>query len=178
MAPKLRRLFYRLAYLTIVITFSGYTALSIAEPMSTFAVSKNPVAVWAEGISKASRSILIVEYKFSAKNAVEAVVSARKRGVNVTIILDGFEATKNAKQVAAVQQAGAEVFFWPTDPDGELHAKFTIIDEKVLILGSFNLSKAAVKNNTESYLTSTDPEVVSQSLVEFRNLLTKVIRQP
>lgn len=156
----------------------GIVGMTRAQTGDSFGVVKNPIELWSGEIARAEKSALVATYKFSSKEALEALLAARKRGISVTLLIDGVEAAKSAAQVKKARASGIEIFIWNTEASGEFHAKFTVVDEKILIIGSFNLSKAAAGKNTESFLFTRDSTLVGKAVVAFEGLLNKSEKVP
>lgn len=64
---------------------------------------------------------------------------------------------------------GVEVKLDPR-PDAHMHNKFAIIDDGVLINGSFNWTTQAVRENQENILLTDQVELVQRYLSEFDKL--------
>jgi len=177
MAPGIAQHLRRFLGTFIFLALLSSVDMSLADQKATFGVVKNPIEMWGAEIAVAKSSVQVATYKFSSKEALEALISARARGLKVTLIVDGKEAVKSDKQITKAIKAGIDVFIWDTEQKGELHAKFSVIDQKVLVMGSFNLSKAASKNNTESFLICHDPDLTKSAMTEFQNLLNQTVQQ-
>lgn len=133
-------------------------------------------------IEAARSSISIYMFLFSLRTEAssktlrlaEALVRARARGVAVEVVLDrnlysGDEGTVEGKNIAAysyLQQAGVPVYF--EDPNTLTHAKAVVIDERVLITGSSNWSRAAFDQNNESNLLVRSTETARATLALLR----------
>ncbi len=166
-----------LGTITLYLLISGVNVI-YAEQRDSFGVVKNPIELWAGEIGAAKNNVMIATYKFSSKEALQALAEARARGVGVKLLVDGKEATKSEKQIKKAIQTGINVYIWPTDKLGEFHAKFSIIDEEVLVMGSFNLSKAAADNNTESFIISQDSILIRTATNTFMELIKQTERMP
>lgn len=139
---------------------------------SSFSVGRgSSLELWTKAVIEARDSVLVTTYKFSAPEALQALTQVHHRGVIVRLLLDGKEASAKSSLAAKASQAGLDVTLWPTDRLGELHAKFTVIDGRTLIAGSFNLSRAATEDNTESSLVTRDAKTVRDATVAFLRLV-------
>lgn len=106
-------------------------------------------------IARAQKEILVQAYSFTSAPIAKALVAAHKKGVNVRIILDrsqfknrGFSSAKFFNDY----QLPVMVDFEPNIA----HNKVMIIDDKVVITGSFNFTRAAQEKNTENVLIISD----------------------
>lgn len=101
-------------------------------------------------ISKAKKTILVQAYYITHAKIVKALVDAKDRGVNVQVICDkGVTKNKTQKEILKrFHDAGISVLV-----DGVhqiAHNKVMIIDDEVVITGSFNFTNAAESHNAEN----------------------------
>ncbi|KAJ8318460.1 hypothetical protein KUTeg_003551 [Tegillarca granosa] len=54
-----------------------------------------------------------------------------------------------------------------------MHHKFVVIDNEILINGSFNWTRQAITGNQENLVVMNDPEIVQQFQTEFENMWTE-----
>jgi len=57
-----------------------------------------------------------------------------------------------------------------TNPDAHMHNKFCVIDDKIIITGSFNWTASAVDRNNENLTVLACPDVARQYKSEFNRL--------
>ena len=90
------------------------------------------------------------------------LVEARRRGVEVTVILEGDDAVGRENRTAAgyLDRNGVKVIF----PRGRrvTHAKAVVIDDRYVLIGSHNLSHAALNRNRELSVLLDAPELAAQ----------------
>lgn len=133
-------------------------------------------------LQAASQTIDIIMYEWKwytheAAGGVEkfnlAVQAAARRGVKVRVLMNtesmGQAITKiNANTGQYLSLAGCEVKF------GQIgvatHAKILIIDQRTLILGSHNVSKASFSKNQECSVAITGGEAIRPYIDYFRLL--------
>jgi phosphatidylserine/phosphatidylglycerophosphate/cardiolipin synthase-like enzyme len=53
---------------------------------------------------------------------------------------------------------------------GQMHHKVFIIDEKIVITGSYNFSASAERTNDENMAIFFDPQIAAQYLAEFQRV--------
>lgn len=106
-------------------------------------------AVVAE-IAGAQHSVELQGYSFTSESIATALVQARKRGVDVRLLLDAAATGDERRQAVRVREAGAAV-----DLDGKhglAHNKIILIDHRTLITGSFDFTAEAEEQNAENVL--------------------------
>lgn len=118
-------------------------------------------------IDAAKLSIDIAMYSFTSNEIALALVNAKKRGVPVRIIMDdGRTKNSNSKHAFFLQNNFNQKLVEPT-----MHNKFAIIDEKLLITGSYNWTNSAEKRNFENILfIRNSPELIKQYKTQFEGL--------
>ena len=103
-----------------------------------------------KSIEDAKVSILLLGYSFTSQPITNALISAKKRGVKVRIVLDHSQLSqKSSKEsVDAILKEQIEVRF---DHSVKIaHNKVLIIDGAQTITGSYNWSHSADKKNAEN----------------------------
>jgi len=133
----------------------------------TLSLQENPVQVARAEIDAAAESIDVVVYKFDERVLRKALERAIERGVRVRILADLDEARSKGSEVQRVQRAGARVALWRR---GKLHAKFTIIDGKRVLTGSYNWTASASESNVELLVDLGNPDDVKQFEQAFETL--------
>ncbi len=105
-------------------------------------------------LGNAQSSVLVQAYSFTSAPIAKALVAAHQRGVRVEVILDSSQ--KSDKYSAADFLANMGI---PTRLDGQhaiAHNKVMIIDNRVVITGSFNFTRSAETSNAENLLVIRD----------------------
>lgn len=106
-------------------------------------------------INGAHRQVLVQAFSFTHHKIAEALIAAKRRGVDVKVIADREQTEKIPTSVIArIATAGVPVFL---DADHtSAHSKVMLIDagspETTLITGSFNFTQAAQYKNAENVL--------------------------
>jgi phosphatidylserine/phosphatidylglycerophosphate/cardiolipin synthase-like enzyme len=101
-------------------------------------------------IDQARSEIRVQAYSFTSAPIAEALLKAHKRGIKVEVILD--KSQKTQKYSSSTFLTNARI---PTYIDARhaiAHNKIIIIDQSVVITGSFNFTKAAEDKNAENLL--------------------------
>ena len=141
-------------------TYAQSPSLRVAEPaIGTDTVPVAQIRVYftpgntvetaiAETIAAAQHRILVQAYSFTNPMIVQALADARARGVEVIVVLD--KSNRNQKYSAAdfTSHSGIETLI--DDRHAIAHNKIMIIDEHIVITGSYNFTRAAEKSNAEN----------------------------
>ena len=108
---------------------------------------------------------------------LERLAKAVKRGVKVTAIL---ETTANRSDELNIQnrqtgklleEKGVKVYFDSTHQT--THTKLIVIDERLVLLGSHNLTQAALKYNNEISILLYRPDLAKRA----RDYMLKIIKE-
>jgi phosphatidylserine/phosphatidylglycerophosphate/cardiolipin synthase-like enzyme len=105
-------------------------------------------------INQAKTEILIQAYSFTSKPIARALIQAKKRGVKIIAVLD--KSNRTRKYSAATFLKNMEIPVFIDDKHAIAHNKIMIIDNRVVITGSFNFSMAAETKNAENLLILDD----------------------
>lgn len=102
----------------------------------------------AEVIAAARQRVLVQAYSFTNPLIVQSLAEARSRGVDVIVLLD--KSNRNQKYSAAdfTSHSGIETLI--DDKHAIAHNKVMIIDDQIVITGSYNFTRAAEKSNAEN----------------------------
>ena len=103
-----------------------------------------------KGINAAKQSIHVAAYSFTSKPIAQALLDAKKRGVDVKVVAD--KKSNSGKYSAATYLANNGVPVHLDDNYPIFHHKFMVIDGVSLETGSFNYSAAAANKNAENVL--------------------------
>lgn len=125
-----------------------------------FTPGENCTKEIVQALSHARSSVLVQAYSFTSAPIAKALVDAHKRGVHVEVILDRSQKKQKYSSADFVAHAGI-----PTYIDSEhaiAHNKVMVIDQEIVITGSFNFTKAAQEKNAENLLVIHDKALAAQ----------------
>lgn len=115
-------------------------------------------------INNARKSIRMVAFALADKQVIEGLIDARKRGVDVKVLLDPNKPISytNEKSKRILEAAGVEVRYLAVNVDVEekAHAKAAAFDDDAMVLGSANFTDKGLTVNHEA-----DVEIISKSVV-------------
>jgi phosphatidylserine/phosphatidylglycerophosphate/cardiolipin synthase-like enzyme len=102
------------------------------------------------------------------RQLVTELVTARRRGVDVTVLLEQDDGSRDRineqnRQVAAeLSRGGVKVIF--DSPRTTTHVKAAVIDRRLVFLGSHNLTQSALRHNNELSVLIDSPETAAEVL--------------
>jgi phosphatidylserine/phosphatidylglycerophosphate/cardiolipin synthase-like enzyme len=121
-------------------------------------------------INQAKKEILIQAYSFTSKPIAQALIRAQKRGIRITAVLDKSNRSHKYSAATFLKNVGIPVYI--DDKHAIAHNKIMIIDNRVVITGSFNFTMAAETKNAENLLIFEDmPEITRAYLENFQQHL-------
>lgn len=117
-------------------------------------------------LDKAQVSITLAMAWFTNQVLADKLKEKLEQGLNIEIIIydDGVNANHG------VDLSGFDVVYIRGTRGGIMHNKFCIIDNQVVLQGSYNWSCNAEYRNDETVQISQDPQLATSFSVEFRNL--------
>jgi len=121
-----------------------------------------------QGISQAQKTIDIAMYDLTTREISQELIKAKARGVQIRVFLDKGEGNGKYSKGRYLMDKGIDVRFYAGT--GLMHNKFAVIDNRVLITGSFNWTTSAERKNQENLLIITDENVVKQYSQRFEIL--------
>jgi type IV secretion system protein VirD4 len=138
-----------------VLHFAGAVEAQKMTDGATFEVGfspkRNALEVVMSVIIGAQKELLVAAYSFTSKEIAFALVEAKKRGVDVRILVD--HAQNNDEQggykaVDFLESQGIPVV--RSENYSAMHHKFMVVDELHVQLGSFNYTSSANLRNAET----------------------------
>jgi cardiolipin hydrolase len=119
-------------------------------------------------INEAYTQLDICVFTISDDRISRAIVEAMKNGVEIRIISDNFKVEDTGSDIEDLSRVGIPVKLDTTD--NHMHHKFMIVDNKIVLTGSYNWTRSAALYNQENILSMDDEEVVSKFSNEFEKL--------
>ena len=105
-------------------------------------------------LNQAKSEILLQAYSFTSQPIALALIRAQKRGVKISAVLDKSNRGRKYSAATFLKNMGIPVFI---DANHAIaHNKIMIIDNRVVITGSFNFTKQAENKNAENLLILDD----------------------
>jgi phosphatidylserine/phosphatidylglycerophosphate/cardiolipin synthase-like enzyme len=119
-------------------------------------------------IGAARRSVRFLTFSFTSDPIADAMIERARAGVQVTGVFERQNASGTGSEFGKLRDARIDVL-----EDGNcyiLHHKVIIIDERVVITGSYNFTASAETSNDENLLIIDDPALAQAYVEEFERL--------
>jgi phosphatidylserine/phosphatidylglycerophosphate/cardiolipin synthase-like enzyme len=162
---KLTNITLTIIILTLTLCFS-----SLAKTEVYFSLSDNPQKAIIRNINQAQASINIAMYVFTDKEIAASLVNAQNKGVKVRVYLDRSQIESTYSISRFLVQKGLKTRI--SSNNYIMHNKFAIIDNRILLTGSYNWTFSANNRNDENLMVIDDPEIIEIFQNQFINLWT------
>ncbi len=101
-------------------------------------------------INESQKTLVVAIYSLTNKKIAQALVSAKKRGVDVRVVADKKQNSTSYTAVTFVANEGVPVAL--NDQYGAMHHKMLVVDGLGVSMGSYNYTSAATSRNAEDVL--------------------------
>jgi len=117
-------------------------------------------------LEKTHKTVDIAMFMFTDRRLAYELLKLKKKGINIRIVLDGRSSENRFSKSRFFKNKGINVrcdYSHPSTKYGNImHNKFAIIDNSVLITGSYNWTASAEELNDENILIIKDaPEIIT-----------------
>ena len=161
---------FSLFFIVSVVLFQVLATLKGGDTLSTASADTNatnsptqaevlgvyftPPAGAAQAIVKAidasNKEVLVQAYGFTHNAIAQAIVRAHQRGVKVSVLLD--QKSDHTNRYVVDLFNNAQVTMRQDGNHAIAHNKVMVIDESIVITGSFNFTNSAETRNAENFL--------------------------
>jgi len=168
-------LFISILFLTSCTTtdnsVSSYT-VKVGNGKAYFSPNGNIQKTISDILFSAKKSIDITIYSFSSEDLIYPIIERANEGVKIRIIMDDLQAAhKWSPDERLSKIENIEVVL---DTSNQLmHNKYVIVDDRILITGSYNWSNNAETKNHENIVILTDGNIIKDFNNNFEELWRK-----
>jgi phosphatidylserine/phosphatidylglycerophosphate/cardiolipin synthase-like enzyme len=139
-----------------------------------FAPDDRTSARLQELIRTAQHSIYFLAFSFTSDDLASALIDRHQAGVEIAGVFDDAQYQSNTgTEFDNLKQSGIDV-----RQDGRrynMHHKVIIIDERIVVTGSYNFSRSAEERNDENTLIIHSPEIAAYFLEEFNRIYSQAL---
>lgn len=127
-----------------------------------------PQTIITSYIEAAETTLDIMVYSFTLPSIADAVIAAQDRGVVVRVVLDNQQGSADYSVTDQLLDGGVDVVL--DEQSGLMHNKVMVIDDKVVVTGSYNWSRSATARNRENFLVISVPDIVQKYKENFEEV--------
>lgn len=154
----LKRILFILIF-ALTLAVNGY-AFNVNVDNLCFSPNGGCTDMIVNEINNAKKEVLVQAYSFTSAPIAQAVVNAHKRGVAVDVILDKSQESERYSSATFLKNAGVTTLI--DHKHAIAHNKVIIIDQRIVITGSFNFTKAAEEKNAENAIVIESPQLTAK----------------
>jgi phosphatidylserine/phosphatidylglycerophosphate/cardiolipin synthase-like enzyme len=126
-------------------------------------------AVLLDILNEAQESIYFMAFSFTADPLGEAIRERAESGVTVAGVMDEEQVASNqGTEFDPFRQAGLDVYI--DGNPGQMHHKIMIVDESIVIVGSYNFTNSAESRNDENLMVIYNDQIAAFFIEEFRRV--------
>jgi len=158
-----------LVFLVLILSIT-ISISTLAKTEAYFSLYNNPQKEIIKNINQAEAFINIAMYIFTDREIALPLAKDRERGVKVRLYLEKDQVDYKYSQSRFLVQKGIKTRI--SSNNYIMHHKFAIIDNRLLLTGSYNWTFSANKRNDENLMVIDDPEIIEIFQNQFVNLWT------
>lgn len=139
-----------------------------ASPIEAgFSTDGSSLDLVLQTINGAHKQLRIAAYSFTSKPIAQALLNAKRRGVDVSVVVDKSQETERYTSATFLANAGIPV---RVDHMHAIHHnKFIVSDQITVETGSFNYTDSAARRNAENVIVILgNPVLASSYLAEWQ----------
>ncbi|MFK3707918.1 phospholipase D family protein [Klebsiella sp. NPDC088457] len=156
----------------------GLLSLALCAPVPAICASAIETGFSPEGtalqlvlktIDSAQQEIRLMGYAFTSPEVASALVRAKRRGVDVKVVLDwkaNSEENNKASRAAMNLLVNAGILVRTVSQFKIMHDKVIITDGRNVETGSFNYTRAAARSNSENVLVIRDNPALAETYLQ------------
>lgn len=137
-----------------------------------FSPDDSPRASLLDLISNAQESIYFMAFSFTADPLGEAVLARAEAGVTVAGVMETEQVKSNiGTEFDRFNQAGLDVYL--DGNEGQMHHKVMVIDQNIVVMGSYNFTDSAETRNDENMIVIYNDQIAAEFISEFQRVYAK-----
>ena len=136
----------------LLLLFASIAFASDKSIESAFSPEAGSEALVIKVINSSEKTIRLAAYSFTSPLVVQALLNAKKRGVDVRVVVDDRGNHSKASIAALNLLVNTGIPARTISAYAIHHDKYIVSDESNVQTGSFNYSKAAAKSNSENVI--------------------------
>lgn len=119
-------------------------------------------------LSHAERTIDFMAFTLTSDEIADTLLARASAGVRVRGLLERSQSNAAGSEFTRLQEAGIEILL--DENPGNMHHKVIIVDNEILVTGSYNFTRSAEQHNDENILLVLYGGIAQKYLLEFERL--------
>jgi len=157
--------------LIFILSFIGSSAAAAEDAPCVkvlFSPQDNCAREIVSEIDSAKKQVWAALYFFTSRPLAQALVRAKERGLDVRVCTDVEQPTYEYSKIKFLENKGISIRL--VGAAGIMHNKFCLIDNHIVITGSYNWTNSADLKNDENLLIIRSEDIARIFRKEFENL--------
>lgn len=142
-------------------------------PVEVLLTREESIAAEIDRLIGGSRSSIVAAlYRLNSKRLGRALQEAGERGVSIRLVLDRtkYEETEVTREIVANDRLAFRLAAGRKGRASKMHHKFALVDETIVLTGSYNWTDESEEGNYENLLILREPRVIDVYRAEFDKL--------
>jgi len=142
-------------------------------PVDVLLTREESVAANIDRLIGGSRSSIVAAlYRLNSKRLGRALGEAGERGVSIRLVLDRtkYEETEVTREIVANGRFAFRLTHGRRGRASKMHHKFVLVDESIVLTGSYNWTNESEEDNYENLVVLREPRVIEVYRAEFERL--------
>jgi mitochondrial cardiolipin hydrolase len=142
-------------------------------PLEVLLAREESIAARIDRLIRGSQSSIVAAlYRLNSQRLGRALWGAGERGVSIRLVLDRtkYEETEVTREIVANSRFAFRLTHGRKGRASKMHHKFALVDEAIVLTGSYNWTNESEEDNHENLLILREPAVVEIYRAEFERL--------
>jgi phosphatidylserine/phosphatidylglycerophosphate/cardiolipin synthase-like enzyme len=135
---------------------------------TSFSRTQDTAYLLQQWIRKANYTIKLMLYLITQDSLAESLISAKNRGIDIDAIIDDEWISASGSDFQTLLNSGIDIR--SDNRAGTMHHKIMIIDDYIIVTGSYNWSNTAEDSNDENIIILKSESISSLYLSEFNRI--------
>mmetsp|Transcript_10070 Transcript_10070/g.42335 ORF Transcript_10070/g.42335 Transcript_10070/m.42335 type:complete len:431 (-) Transcript_10070:3434-4726(-) len=129
-------------------------------------------------INSSKKTLDVCVYAFTDDRFKDALLDLHKRGVRIRVLSDETMSKLKGADARELFVNGIQVRLGGASSYTSMHHKFAVVDDMILLSGSFNWTVQGSKKNYENVIITSDPRLIKTFSCEFVRLWGSIDKVP
>lgn len=126
-------------------------------------------------LARATKKVDLCIYLISYPSLADLLIDLHENDVDIRIITDGSEDEAYDSKIDRLRRYGIPIKSNLRGSGALMHNKFVVIDDELVMSGSFNWTKKAIFCNYENLIVTSQEELVRPFVAQFERLWTNSV---